>query len=957
MNRLQIYQKRMFITTSAVIVLTSPPAAALANGSSFVFPESPKYSTMIAKESATSANKTPGVTGQPSSIIPRGQANSSSNDSKQVPQQDELAADHQDTIVVTGTHIRGVDTSVGSQLIQIGREDIKASGFTTTRDIFEKLPQNFGGGATGERQSNPESTLNTGFGSTVNLRGLGSVATLVLVNGKRLPAGGFSNSAVDITTIPVTAIERVEILPDGASAVYGSDAVAGVVNFLLRSDYNGFESQFRYGTAPHADYNEIQFSQIAGATWQSGSGIITYEFTGRDRLRRTDIKFAETSDLRSKGGSDLRLIYSNPSNIIDQLTMEVLYAIPAGQDGRNISINNLLPPERANKFDPAKFQDIYPRQDQHSVFGHVSQSITDNTTIYFDSWYSHRSFSYRQQPNTRLLVVPNTNPYYIDINGDGSPIFVAYSFHRDHESQTYDGYSEQYAITSTLRQDIFKVWQGEIWLSHVKSKESTDYNNTILSSALNNALATDDINRAFNPFSDGKGTPDSVINEIFSRKAWLRVNSRINQAQLLFNGPLFYLGEGQLKAAFGADIREETFKQNNSGEQREVKRDVEALFGEIFIPLLNGTSDNAVVDRLEISASIRYERFKDKSRLPIREERSAQSSTNPRVGILFSPMPELIIRGSYGTSFRAPPLFTLSEEVFIAALPLPDPSSPTGEAYSLVLSGARPDLDNETATSWTAGIEIRPFQNDTIINVSAFRVKFKNQVVGPDIERALWDPAYASIIIRNPTLQDLAAACSLARPDRQAVGPADCNTPGVVQAIIDGRSTNFSRTKVDGIDIAVNHQIGTNNIGQIVFGVNGTFLTKYDVGLAPGAKPIRLLDTAGNPVDFRARGSVTWQPNDNISSIVFLNYVDRYSDAMRNRKISSHTTFDLSIAYSIDGNVFASLLRNVSVQLNIQNIFNNNPPFYEDASSRIAYDAANFDAYGRLISVTITKKW
>ena len=124
-----------------------------------------------------------------------------------------------DTITVTGSHIKGLDNAIGTQLITIDRQEIEKAGFSDTRDIFQSLPQNFGGGATGEFQANLDSADNRGLGTTVNLRGLGSLATLVLINGRRLPAAGERGSAVDISVIPLAAIERIEVLPDGASAV------------------------------------------------------------------------------------------------------------------------------------------------------------------------------------------------------------------------------------------------------------------------------------------------------------------------------------------------------------------------------------------------------------------------------------------------------------------------------------------------------------------------------------------------------------------------------------------------------------------------------------------------------------------------------------------------------------------------------------------------------------------
>jgi hypothetical protein len=155
-----------------------------------------------------------------------------------------------DDILVTGSRIRG-HGPVGSPVITIDRAAIDQNGFATTQQIAQSIPQNFAGGAN-EGTGNAITGLGNGngsFGSGVNLRGLGQTSTLVLLNGDRPPLGGATGTFSDLSMIPASAIERVEIVPDGASAIYGSDAVAGVVNIIPRLDFTGAETSFRIGTA------------------------------------------------------------------------------------------------------------------------------------------------------------------------------------------------------------------------------------------------------------------------------------------------------------------------------------------------------------------------------------------------------------------------------------------------------------------------------------------------------------------------------------------------------------------------------------------------------------------------------------------------------------------------------------------------------------------------------------
>ena len=197
-------------------------------------------------------------------------------------------------VVVTGTRIRGA--SPASPVIVIDRAAIDQSGFATTGDLIRSLPESFGGGqnpgVNGTGQAN--AAYNYGSASTANLRGIGSDATLTLVNGHRLAFNGISNS-VDLSAIPLAAVSRVEILTDGASALYGSDAVAGVVNVILRPDYDGAETTVRYGDSSGGGGEERQFSQVLGASGEPGGFVLNYEHYERSTLLANQRDFSSSA--------------------------------------------------------------------------------------------------------------------------------------------------------------------------------------------------------------------------------------------------------------------------------------------------------------------------------------------------------------------------------------------------------------------------------------------------------------------------------------------------------------------------------------------------------------------------------------------------------------------------------------------------------------------------------------
>jgi iron complex outermembrane receptor protein len=196
-------------------------------------------------------------------------------------------------IVVTGTNIRGIENNTAPVTV-LTREYIDATGYSTAAKLLESVTQNFSL-ATQYGSNVPNvSGGNTEQGSSVNLRGIGEGTTLVLLNGRRL-APGFRSAAVDISALPLSAIERVEILPDGASALYGSDAVGGVVNFILREDFEGAETRARAGVADGV--NEYRASQAVGGAWDSGNALASFEYYQRDQLDANDRDFVPAQSL------------------------------------------------------------------------------------------------------------------------------------------------------------------------------------------------------------------------------------------------------------------------------------------------------------------------------------------------------------------------------------------------------------------------------------------------------------------------------------------------------------------------------------------------------------------------------------------------------------------------------------------------------------------------------------
>jgi iron complex outermembrane recepter protein len=237
-----------------------------------------------------------------------------------------------DEITVTGTHIRGT-TNSPSPVLVFTRDDIDAAGVNTIQDFLQSLPQNFGSTSESTVSAVAGKSTNTVNGSAPNLRGLGAGATLVLINGHRVAPGNSDGSFVDISMIPLTAVERIEIVTDGASAIYGSDAVGGVVNIILRTKFDGAETRVQYGSASDGSTHNVTVGQTVGTDWTNGSGVLSYQY------------FDQTP--------------------LSAASRDYLHSVP-------------LP------------YDLLPVEVQQSVFANADQEVAPGFNIHGDAIYTHR---------------------------------------------------------------------------------------------------------------------------------------------------------------------------------------------------------------------------------------------------------------------------------------------------------------------------------------------------------------------------------------------------------------------------------------------------------------------------------------------------------------------------------------------------------------------------------------
>ncbi|PZO69711.1 MAG: TonB-dependent receptor, partial [Sphingomonas taxi] len=355
------------------------------------------------------------------------------------------------------------------------------------------------------------SGVNASYASGVNLRGLGSDATLVLVNGRRLAGSGAKADFADLSTIPTAAVDRVEVLLDGGSAIYGSDAVGGVVNIILKSDFEGTETRLRAGGVADGPAGEYGFGQTVGGRWTSGSGLISYEYLDREALPASERPRAGNADLRPYGGTDRRTYYSAPGNIVGYDPefggYASLFAIPATD--APLAPGDFRPGE-TNLDNHLAGTNVLGRQTRHSVFAAMNQAI-GAVTVSGDLRYGRRDFDTRSGAPTAILTVDSRNPYFVSPVG-ASQHEIAYSFRNDIGNTRTSGQVENIGASIGAEADIGSRWRASGYIAYARDASENHTSNQINSLFLSEALgrSPDDPDTAYDPARDGYFNPFGV---------------------------------------------------------------------------------------------------------------------------------------------------------------------------------------------------------------------------------------------------------------------------------------------------------------------------------------------------------------------------------------------------------------------------------------------------------------
>jgi outer membrane receptor protein involved in Fe transport len=847
-----------------------------------------------------------------------------------------------EVVRITGTHVHGADP-VGEHVICLGREAIADSGAATLPDFLRTLPQTFGGGPTEDTHFGAEASTNSGLGSGINLRGLGARATLVLINGRRLAPGGSNASFVDVESIPIAAVERVDILPDSASALYGADAVGGVVNFVMRDSYQGAESVARVGSL-----GETRVSQTLGQHWDSGNALLTLEFYKRDALPSSARAYA-TSNLLPLGGQNFNSNLSNPGNIVTATGQ--IYAIPAGQSG-----TNLVPADFSagapNLQDKYLGTDLVPNSKRWSLYGSGKEELSGGAaSLFANVLVSHREAMRDDGSYGAGLPVTSANPFYVNPIGTRQPILVYYSFLKDLGPLTVDALDNTSNITLGADFDAGAQWRLSAYVNYARERENQFEGGEVDIAALYAALADPNPATAFNPFGDGSHTNPGTIKAI-SAGSRFDVASIVQSGDVTADGPIAQLPGGSIELAVGADRRKQLFTTLTSASliapktRTDLNRWVTAVFSELTVPLFGKGNGGPGYRRLELSVAGRFESYSDFGH-----------ATTPKYGVAWSPADVISVRGTWGRAIRAPTLSDLDRsQNFIIPVTLADSSSPTGTTPALVLSGNSANLTAEMAKSWTAGLDINPERllPGLSVSVTYFNILFRDRIEAPAFAINILDnPGYANLVTRSPSAALIQASCT---GSVYVLGTTDACTQYGAGAILDMRVQNTASVKAQGIDFSADYK-RTLPYGTLKLTLDGTYLLQFTQQDGPNLPATVLLNTENNPIDLKLRGTLSWQQRRFGGSLA-INFQDHYRDtgSEPHRNIRSLTTIDAQVRYDI-APYPTGLLQNTRVELNAINLFNVDPPFLNNQLAGIGYDQENADPFGRMLSLQIRKSW
>jgi len=851
---------------------------------------------------------------------------------------------------VTGSNIPRADAESSLPVQVFTRARILASGAATVAEFLTRVPANILGA---NDALSIGGTAHPGLASA-NLRGIGAGSTLVLIDGRRVANYAFDGGAVDLNAIPLAAVARIEILKDGASAVYGTDAIAGVVNVILRKDVTGVEASVEGDFTEHGGGDSPQAVVTAGVGTLDADRyniFATLSWRRDDALGADSRAFSRTGYRPDEGVNQLSAV-SFPANVD---VRPGLIASPAHDTGCAPPVSlpldtfgGLLVPICG--YDFPRTVDLQPQVDRTAVFARAVFAAGAQTELFAEAGFAANRFVLRNAPTSVFqnalsvdvpVLYPAGGPYYpaafaaaYGITGD-----LRLRYRTEALGPLTDAVDTQALRLVAGAQTTLAKWKTSAALVYSDNRQSDTFRSGYVSQQrLLPALATGLIN----PFGPSTPEGDALLAATQVGGDMHDGSGRTLSADAHAATELGTLPGGPVALALGAELRRERLDNRYApewtsgdvigvgGDAQSVsgRRSVGAAFAEMHLPPIEG---------LDVTAAARYDHYSDFG-----------ATVNPKVALAWRPLSALLLRASWGTGFRAPTLYDLHAPtsrsgIMVAHLADPLRCSVTGLPEDcpgnflqnfVALNGGNPDLKPERSQQLGAGMVIGD-RSGAALTLDYWKID-KSDVIDkldPGVVFAHFDRFGTTNIIRGP------------------VEPAFPNLPGPIQYVV-LREQNLGDLRASGVDVEARWPLARSPLGRFTFELSGTYVIDWKEQL-DGVSFTSLLASKASataPVPrWKHYATLDWQQGP-WSATLAQRFQSGYRDSnvdrggkplpIDPRTVSSYSLWDLQAR--------STGIRNVTLALGVQNLADRAPPFTNQVYTRqFGYDPVYGDPLGR----------
>ncbi|GHF14169.1 TonB-dependent receptor [Kordiimonas sediminis] len=867
-------------------------------------------------------------------------------------------------VVVTGTYLKGKSQfDSPSPLTVIGAANLNEIGASNIADLVQTLTINNGA------QNNPDAFTQNGTTGTsnFNLRGLGVASTLVLLNGRRqVVAGTITNDGIAFvdtsSLVPQIAIQRIEIVKDGAAAIYGTDAVAGVVNFITDDNFEGVELSGKWqALTDEGSQRDLQVEGKFG--WGNDRTHVMGAVSYYDRTPLT------TSERRLSRTQDDQSSLGNPGAFYLPALNEFLAANlglgatpiidPTGCDehgGDSGGGGTVIAPGTALgvcRFDFGDYYNLVPEEDRLQGYLTLTQELGDGHELRLEGGYARNRATRNNSPTFPYLqlassVVPAYHPEFPFLSNPffdptrPYAVFLGRAIGNGGDASPNQFASDTYRFSASMTGDVSENWSYDVAVTHAyngydletRDVITQNFQNALFGYGGDNCNASLGVPGAngcefFNPFATSYTTApnsQSILDHVIGTQV-INGTSKTTVVDAILSGTIGSTSSGDIGLAVGIQVRDELWGReyddisNADGfafiignDDFEDNRTAKAIFAETLIP---------VTEKFDLSLALRHEKYGG----------DIGSTTDPKISGLFRANDRTAIRLSYSTSFRAPSVFQVSgtsTSLNQVTDPL-DGSTAFAAVRSFLPADGTREIKPEQGKAWNAGISWEP-ADGLQIDLDYWHYKFTDVIIGEN---------YQAVVNADPMNTDRVI---------RAFG----DTGSIVMVMVD--FVNASSVKTEGFDISAKYSINTDmGVFQPFF--EATHVLNYDIDDPQAGK----IDGAGSR-NFSNFGSPTpkWRMNGGLAfagettdARVYVRRISGMDDDQNpGTRIGSMTTVDARFSMNFGG--FSESLDGTSLSLGVINAFDKKPP---QVFTNGGFESKTHDPRGRMVYAKITTRF